>query len=182
MANNSETREKNSKKVLGMVRDSKHCGPFEVTEYINADCVTVVFLNTGTKLQTKLKTVNSPSPRLSDPLAPSVFGVGRIGVGEYLAHSKGADTKEYSIWRAMLRRCYYRGDGVPRKKYDGVTVCEEWLDFQIFARWFHMNYPTDGGRYELDKDALDPGAREYSPRTCSFITKQHNLSLRNFKK
>lgn len=157
-----------------------YCGEVIVSRYINCEKVEVKFLDTGTTLTTKKAVlVGSERPRLRDPLAKTVFGVGCIGVGPHKAHKKGgADTKPYSIWRAMLRRCYYRGSKHHQPSYEGVTVAEEWLNFQTFAEWFEANYPKDGKRYQLDKDVLDVNAREYSPKTCSFVTQQENLAAR----
>ena len=165
--------------MIGQTFQTKHCGPATVAAYKNRDNVWVVFTNTGHTLKTtKARLVKSDRPALRDPLAPSVFGVGCIGTGEHKAHHKGADTKPYQTWRAMMRRCYYRSAKHHQPSYEGVTVCDAWRNFQAFATWYAEHYPTDGGSYQLDKDARDISAKCYSPETCAFVTQRENLAAR----
>ena len=165
--------------MIGQTFQTKHCGPVTVAAYKNRENVWVVFTNTGHTIKTtKDRLTKSDRPALRDPLAPTVFGVGCIGKGPHKAHHKGADTKPYQTWRAMLRRCYYRGSEHHQRSYEGVTVCQEWLNFQTFAAWYDANYPSDGGKYQLDKDIVHPDAKEYSPHTCTFVTQQENLAAR----
>lgn len=171
-------RERNAAELMARVFESEHCGPFVVTEYKNAVAVTVTFSNTGHQVETTRATLlGRDRPRLRDPGAPSVFGVGRNGVGCHKPHVKGGnDSRPYSIWRAMLRRCYGNED---RPAYRGATVCEEWLDFQAFADWYEANHPGTPG-LELDKDIKIRGNKVYGPHACQFVTKEANLSARNF--
>ena len=58
--------------------------------------------------------------------------------------------------------------------YKDTIVCEEWLDFQNFAKWCYsqplLNAKADKGRYyQLDKDLLLKGNKVYSPETCCFV-------------
>lgn len=163
----------------GYIVRTKHCGLAVVDEYINRHNVYVTFVDTGYRLKTtKYRIVKSDRPALRDPLSASVFGVGCIGEGPHKAHHKGADTKMYQTWRAMLRRCYYRASKHHQPSYEGVTVCDEWKNYQTFAQWYVDNHPGDGLKYELDKDIIDPDAREYGPRTCQFVTQRENLAAR----
>lgn len=165
--------------MLHQVFNTAHCGQVVVTHYQNREKVTVVFIATGhTLITTKDVLTKSALPRLRDPLAPSVFGIGSIGIGTHKAHVKGADTRPYSIWRAMLRRCYYRGSKHHQKSYEGVTVCNDWLCFQRFADWYEANYPNDGEEYQLDKDIKSLQHKTYSPETCLFVTRQANTRAR----
>mgnify|MGYP001774211399 CR=1 FL=1 len=166
--------------MIGQVFTTQHCGDVVVHEYKNRDNVFVTFLNTGTEIRTtKARLLGSDRPRLRDPRAPTVFGVGCIGVGPHKAHEKGADTKPFGVWRAMLRRCYYRGGKHHQPSYEGCSVAPEWHDFQTFAQWFEDNYPKDGGRYQLDKDTIVPGNKTYSPDRCRFVTQLDNLAARS---
>lgn len=78
-------------------------------------------------------------------------------VGEY-------NKKSYKHWMAMLGRCY--GYGKNTKAYCDCTVCDEWLLFSNFNRWFEQNY-IEGNA--LDKDILSSGNKVYSPQTCCFV-------------
>ncbi len=165
--------------MIGQKFETMHCGPVFVCEYINTHKVGVIFGNTGHMIYTsKACLAKSDRPRLKDPLAPTVFGVGRIGIGPHKAHAKGADTKPFSIWRAMMRRCYYAPENKGARV--GVTVDPRWHDFQTFAAWYEANHPNDGKSYQLDKDILAPGNKTYGPEACKFVTQQENLAARSW--
>ena len=114
-----------------------------------------------------------------NPLFRSVHGVGCLGVGKY---SPKVDKKLYKLWVGMLERacCVKFKEEYPT--YKDVTVCEEWLDFQNFAAWCeaqeHFFYKDTRGRcYQLDKDILVKGNKQYSAETCCFVPKDINLLL-----
>ena len=60
--------------------------------------------------------------------------------------------------------------------YDGVYVCEEWLNFQVFAEWYFNHSFYDVG-YDLDKDLLVRGNKVYSPDTCCMLPNIINSGL-----
>ena len=160
---------------------TQHCGDVVVTKYTNHRDVRVRFVDTGTSIRTSKRALtNTDRPRLRDPKAPTVFGIGRIGIGHHKAHEGSADTQPFRIWRAMLRRCYYGPEATAWR--EGYTVAEVWHDFQVFADWFEENYPRDGGSYQLDKDTIALGNKVYGPAVCTFITQQENLAARRFKR
>ena len=74
-------------------------------------------------------------------------------------------------WREMLRRCYSPNFLFQNPSYKGCSVCNEWLSFSNFKRWFDNNY-VDG--YQLDKDILVKGNKIYSPNTCCFVPQEIN--------
>lgn len=77
----------------------------------------------------------------------------------------------YSTWQSMLARCYNpKHDSYDKYGGAGVTVCEEWQDFQTFARWHTENH-IEG--WHMDKDLL--GGKLYSPETCVFLP--HNIHM-----
>lgn len=77
----------------------------------------------------------------------------------------------YSVWKAMLARCYSNNTKEKRPTYNGVTCCNEWLLFTTFARWFKQNYIAG---YQLDKDILVKDNKVYSPQTCVFVPPEIN--------
>lgn len=60
--------------------------------------------------------------------------------------------------------------------YNGCSVCEGWMEYENFKKWFLENY-IDG--YELDKDIIKRGNRVYCPEYCSFVPKEINLLIKN---
>ena len=80
--------------------------------------------------------------------------------------------KARSYWRAMLQRCYCEKFLEKHPTYQGCYVCEEWLTFSNFLKWFETNYKNG---YELDKDLLSSkGNKVYSPETCCFLPHELN--------
>ena len=166
---------------MALCFETATCGPATVIGYKNYRSVQVLFTETGTIITTKTEIILKDRPRLLDPLAKTVFGMGCIGVGRHKAHCKGADTRAYGVWRAMLRRCYYRGSKHHPFSYEGVQVCKEWHCFQVFADWYEEHYPEDDLLYELDKDIRTGMSDLYSPERCMFVTPYENLQARLFK-
>lgn len=83
--------------------------------------------------------------------------------------------KFYSIWAAMIKRCY-NSDG----SMTGYSVvCNEWLKFSNFKSW--MKEQTWENNY-LDKDILVYGNKLYSPITCVFVSNKINTFIRKPKK
>lgn len=76
----------------------------------------------------------------------------------------------------MLKRCY--SNNLEFISYRSCKVCEEWHNYQNFAKWYDENY-IEG--YELDKDLLQQDVinKIYSPETCCFLPKHINLFLQD---
>jgi len=101
----------------------------------------------------------------------TVLGVGFRGDGEF---RKATHKEAYERWRAMLRRCYDKKFQEKNKSYIGCVVCDEWHNFQVFAKWYYKN-KIDG--FDLDKDIKAGGrGKIYSPETCTFVTRRENVS------
>ena len=72
----------------------------------------------------------------------------------------------YSTWVSMLMRAYNERYQEKQPTYVGVTVCKEWHSFSAFRAWWLNNHRED---YQLDKDILVVGNREYGPDACIYI-------------
>ena len=97
----------------------------------------------------------------------TVYGIGFNSGGEFRPSVGGNHTKPYATWKSMLMRCYSDKYHLKSPSYIGCSVCDEWLDFQVFAKWFSVNY-EDGK--QLDKDIKIEGNKIYSPDTCLFVS------------
>ena len=76
----------------------------------------------------------------------------------------------------MLERCYYEIVQSKQPTYKGCSVCDEWHNFQNFAKWFDENYYQCGNeKTHLDKDILFKKNKIYSPDTCIFVPQKINL-------
>lgn len=99
-----------------------------------------------------------------------LFGIG-VNDYEYPIQSNGVMLTSYAKWKSMLQRCYSEKYVNRRKCYVGCSVCDEWLRFSNFKRWFDKNYEEG---YYLDKDILVNGNKVYSPETCCFVPHEIN--------
>lgn len=109
-----------------------------------------------------------------------LFNIG-LNDYEYPIQSNGVMLSSYAKWKSMLQRCYSEKYVDRRKCYVGCSVCEEWLRFSNFKRWFDKNY-IEG--YYLDKDILVKGNKVYSPNSCCFVPHEINelIEIRKNKK
>ncbi len=99
--------------------------------------------------------------------------VGVHGIGHSdVPHS--INMKARFIWQNMLMRCYNPTFQAKQPIYIGCVVCNEWLTFSNFKKWF--DNPDNGYRegYQLDKDIIVQGNKVYSPATCCFIPQAIN--------
>lgn len=124
--------------------------------------------------------------RQTNRYTSTVCGVGYLGEGKYVSaiynkERKSPHTKQYQCWINMLRRCY--NEQAPQHRwYKDVVVCDEWLNFQNFAKWYDENfYIINDEIMNLDKDILIKGSKFYNPETCVFVPKHINLLVINHK-
>ena len=109
------------------------------------------------------------------PYDKSVYGIGYIGEGKYKMRENGKKTRCYQTWYGMIERCYDEKLHEKQPTYKGCTVCNEWHNFQNFAKWYEENYyQIDGERMHLDKDILVKGNKIYSPDTCIYVPQTIN--------
>ena len=146
---------------------SNKYGEYEIIEYNKRTDVTIRFAD-GTTVG-KLDYGHIKAGRVKNPYAPSIYGVGYIGIGKYKATNS---VLTYRTWFNMLTRVY---SGLPQYgSYEDKTVCKDWHNYQVFAEWFEENYyEVPGEKMEMDKDVL--GGDIYSPETVIFIPRKINL-------
>jgi len=114
------------------------------------------------------------------PFTKSLFNIGYLGIGEYKPTMMCSDgikrmTPQYNTWFNFLNRCYNKKYQMNKPTYEGCTVCDEWLNFQTFSKWYDDNYYQLGNEEMfLDKDILNKGNKIYSHANCIFVTKPIN--------
>ena len=107
--------------------------------------------------------------KFHNPYAVTLYNIGSIGN----ANTK-KNIKAYKVWRDMINRCYH--DIEPT--YKDCIVCEEWLCFEFFLKWFNKNYyEIENIQMNLDKDILYKNNKIYSPQTCIFVPHDINKLL-----
>ena len=148
----------------------------KIVEYVSADNVLVEFQD-DYKYRKRTIYQNFKSGQIKNPYDKSVHGVGCIGDGEFLTKESNGyhPTREYTCWIHMIERCYLEKNKDLHKSYYGkCTVCDEWLNFQNFAKWHSENYYEVNERLHLDKDILIPGNTLYAPDRCLLIPQRIN--------
>lgn len=81
--------------------------------------------------------------------------------------------KIYSIYRAMMQRCYDKKSWMyHRYGGRGIKVCEDWANnIDSFIKWSEENGYSDS--LQIDRIDNDKG---YSPDNCRFVTKTVNAN------
>ena len=71
----------------------------------------------------------------------------------------------------MLERCYSEAYQKRQPTYKDCVVCDEWLCYANFKKWYENNVYNIEDKLELDKDILIKGNKIYSPNNCIFVPK-----------
>lgn len=142
-----------------------------IIEYKNAKDILVEFQDEY-KYKKSATYQHFKKGEIKNPYDKTIFDIGYLGKGIY-------DKKDYSYiydkWNNMLSRCYnpYYLNKYPT--YINCYVCEDWHNFQNFAKWYEENYyEIEGEKMCLDKDILVKGNKIYSPETCCFVCNRIN--------
>jgi hypothetical protein len=107
---------------------------------------------------------------------------GYFGAGKYKENEKINGVNVYSVWGNMMKRCYVKSNpSYALYGAKGVTVCEDWHCYQVFASWYAKNMNYSIRKPQLDKDLLSGDKKIYSPETCAFLTGADNTLLANAK-
>lgn len=152
---------------IGEVLPTTMYGDVTVLEWKDSYNVKIVFNNTGTVAWHPAG--NICKGKVMDYMAPIASGVGYIGYGDY---SPKANPKAYKHWIHMIKRC--NSDEYEHRNYFDVSVCTEWLCFQNFAPWAEKQTGFNNKAWQLDKDILAMGNREYGPNVCCFVPARIN--------
>ena len=141
--------------------------PCKIIQYVNANHIIVEFQD---EYKTTVCTNYSRFVQgsIKNPFCKSVCGIGYIGNTCVSINGKKKDS--YRAWDRMIRRCYGDNPNYKNSTYKDCTVCEEWLCYANFEKWYNENYyEIDGEMMALDKDIFSNNEKIYSPHTCIFV-------------
>jgi len=151
---------------IGEIYKNTNGLPFKIVEYTDASNVKVEF-ESGYMTTCTLQRVREGN--ISDNLSPSRFK-GYLGTLQGIEVKNVAKTKEYAHWSSMLARCFCEEYRNKYPTYEGTMVCDEWLNFTVFAKWCREQPEfLLGHKVFLDKDILNKGNKLYSTETCTFV-------------
>lgn len=104
-----------------------------------------------------------------------------VGINDYDGKIKvnGKPIHEYNLWTAMIQRCYSADYHTTRPTYTECFVEDYFLSFNNFLNYIRTVkgfdcYDDKGKRYQLDKDLLVKGNKQYSRGTICFIPSEIN--------
>lgn len=123
--------------VIGKCFPTNKDGVAKVIGGKQAQSLTIQFIDTG-NIRHNIDLANLRHGKVKDILKPltipTVFGIG------YAPLTKKADKRIYKIWCDMLARCYDKQRINGRdKSYAKCVVCEEWLHYDNFEKWYIEN-------------------------------------------
>lgn len=167
-------KEEFSERYIGMKFKTKFHGECEVVSYKNAHNVNVKFSD-GTIVKVSMGNINSGS--VMNPNNAKIFGV---AVNDDYSMT---DSKWYSVWHSLIRRCYSEVYHKDKPTYKSVQVDPSWLKFSNFLKDV-VDIPfcekCENGDYQLDKDILSGGLKVYSKETVCFVPPEINAALVKF--
>ena len=162
------------KDCVGKVGKSKSSGDFKILKYNDSKNVEMQFLKTG--YETVARLGDTRNGKVKDPYSPSVYGVGILGT-KYPSTISGVKTKEYTLWKCMLERCYSDNFKKRQPTYEGCEASENFKSFEYFYEWCNNQIGFSNDGWQLDKDLLTKGNKVYSEDSCIFIPNEINLLL-----
>ena len=164
----------NKQKYTGTTVETSY-GTLTITEYINPHKVNVRFVDTGYETSSRLDHILDGTVR--DRLLPSIFGVGIVG--DEKLYVDGKATREYTVWKSMLGRCYYDKYKQNCPSYENCFVIDSFKQLHYFTEWCNNqigfnSVDNKGSYFNLDKDILLKGNKLYSEDTCCFVPAEIN--------
>lgn len=175
--NNTEKRLLYKSNHEGNIFPTNNHGDVIVIHYENKRNILVRFTNTGYEKVVEIKELLNGT--IKDHQAPSVCGVGVIGVGFTKEDHR---SREYQLWYGVIGRCYDIKHKSKRPTYEHCEASENFKYFPYFKEWCSKqvgfsSVDEKGKYFHLDKDILIKGNKLYSDDTCCFVPPDVNVSF-----
>lgn len=159
---------------IGEEKLNKFGSKMKIVDYRNAKDIDVYFEEYNWVAKNK-QYYNFKIGNIKCPYEPKVYNSGYLGEGKYKCKENGKTTRIYNTWNSMIERCCSQKFKNKNHTYSICKVCDEWLNFQNFAKWYEENYyEVENESMHLDKDILVKGNKIYSPNTCVFVPQSIN--------
>jgi hypothetical protein len=147
-------------------------------------------VNTGKKQYVKIKwldefehemlvcSTNLSNGSVQNPYEKTISNVGYLGAG-YNKTGGRKQTLEYATWYSMFNRSYSEAYQTKKPTYDECEVSSEWHCFDDFLRWTETAIGWGLDSYQMDKDLLHKGNKEYCPEFCVMLPRKLNMLIVN---
>lgn len=160
-------------KYEGRVFQTNCSGELVVLEYINAHKVLIKFLKTGREKHVTMSNIKRGA--VSDrEIVRCLIGFSDIPIKENL--------NAYHLWNGMFKRCYSSNGLKLNPSYYDCEVVGDFLYFSKFLSWCEQQKGFGQEGFQLDKDILVKGNKNYSEDTCCFVPKDLNVILTHRRK
>lgn len=164
---------KNRGKNVGETNINSQGETMTIIEYNNNVNIVVKFSETGSTKTCRYDSFKSG--QVKDDYFKDIYGVACIGNAVTVDENK-KKKKSYETWFNMIIRCYDHGNPRKNSTYSDCTVCDEWLCFENFEKWFNENYyEVPNERMQLDKDIIKKDNQVYCPEFCVFTPSRINI-------
>lgn len=99
-----------------------------------------------------------------------------VGINDRSIPTKrnGVTIKEYSVWSAMIKRCYSVHVAEKQPTYRGCIVSDNFKNYSYFYGWCQTQVGFSKTGWQLDKDIILKGNTVYSEDYCAFVPKEIN--------
>lgn len=152
---------------LGEIKNGKY-GIMKIVEYYSSDNIVVEFQD-DYKYRKNTSYDNFLKDNIKNIYKPLYYDVACVG-NSSVVDNIGELKQSYRHWSQMIKRCYGSNITSRTKNYIDCYVCNEWLIYENFEKWFNNNYyRIDNETMCLDKDILFDNNKIYSPDTCIFV-------------
>ena len=161
---------------LGELNYNQHGTLMKIIRYANSMDIDIEFQDDNKYITKHRRYDDFIKGKVQNPFDKTVFNIGYLGeINIVDAHSKS-----YHTWKGILERCYDQNFQKYKPTYKDCTICEEWLNYSIFKKWFENHiYYIQGERMDLDKDILHKGNKCYCPQYCIFVPSRINTLFTN---
>lgn len=92
--------------------------------------------------------------------------------------------KEYAYWQNMNTRCNNPEYALKFPTYQGVSMGEDFKDYNMFVNWCRSCPQFYNNGWVLDKDILESGNKVYTGNLCTFVPPELNgfFIMRRFRR
>jgi hypothetical protein len=106
----------------------------EIIEYISSLNSTIKFNDERETILYNIEYDRIKRGTVVCPYHPNKYN-GYIGQGKYKSSVNKVDVYPYKVWTDMLKRVYSKKYHEIKPTYIGISLCEEWHNYQNFAEW-----------------------------------------------